>query len=607
MAMKDTLVEYKIILSSGKISPRVKEILKKNPHIKGGIFNATPFIMDKSDNSLKERIYCIIYGINEPVLCKECKTNRVKFLTNGGKSNNTYSTFCSNKCANANQETRQKKKKTFIERFGVENPFSSEEVKEKIRETNLQKYGAENPAQNLILKQKRIQTMLERYGVEYAQQNPEIREKSTKTMLERYGVEHALQNAVLKDKQEKTTEEIYGFRFASSSDEIKEKQRKTYQEKYGVEHPWQDEEVRRKVKLTSKDRYGVEDFNQQHIPLEIMELLNDKDFLYQKHYVEQIPLSKIAEMLGGLDGNTVWKYLYRAGLVTQHYNRSFGEKQINNFINHLGFETQTSLRNIISPYEIDIYIPSHNLAIEYCGLYWHSEQAGKGKNYHKTKLNLCNKNGIRLLTIYEDEWVEKEEIVRDKIMSILGVNNNDRIYARKTFVVDVSKNEKRIFLNKNHIQGDGPGSLTYGLAYDNELVALMTFIKRKDGRFELNRYATSKNVVGGFSKLLKHFQRNNEWKEVISFADLRWSEGNLYEKCGFDLDKTLSPDYYYVVNDKREHKFGFRHKHLKNKLPGYNPNLTEWENCDNAGLLRIWNCGLKKYIMKNTNIKTFHL
>lgn len=281
-----------------------------------------------------------------------------------------------------------------------------------------------------------------------------------------------------------------------------------------------------------------------------------------------------------------------------HNIRSLGEQQVCGFLNDLAVDYNSNNRTIIQPKELDIYIPKYKLAIEYCGLYWHSDKH-KIPLYHQHKLDQCNKMGIRLITIFEDEWNYRPNIVKQKIKNIIGIDNNNKIFARKCSVSGVSTPVKIKFFDCTHIQGSGPGSINIGLYYNDELVSCMSFIKQKGGVFVLNRYATSCRVVGGFSKLLSHFKKTREWTEIVSFADLRWSQGDVYEKNGFVLDKILPPDYAYIINNKRVHKFNFRHKSLSTKLKQYDPLLTERENCDNNGILRIWDCGKLRYVCKN--------
>lgn len=255
-------------------------------------------------------------------------------------------------------------------------------------------------------------------------------------------------------------------------------------------------------------------------------------------------------------------------------------------------------RIICKPNELDIYIPDKNIAIEFCGVYWHTEKHGKDRNYHKDKHTKCLNQSIQLITIFEDEWELRQEQVKNKLENLLSDKSTKSIYARKTQIKVIDTYTKREFFNTNHIQGDGRSSINIGLFHNNELVAVMGFIKRSENAFELNRFASSIRVVGGFSKLLKYFQLNYEWDKIISFADLRWSDGNLYEQTGWTLDKKIPPDYSYVVRDKRIHKFNFRRKTLAKKLENYDSKLTEKENMLNHGLYRIWDCGKLRYEIK---------
>ncbi len=350
-------------------------------------------------------------------------------------------------------------------------------------------------------------------------------------------------------------------------------------------------------RTTCIERYGVSHPSQVHLPDHTLDKLLDSDWLYNQHTILRRTLENIADELGVQD-TTVGKYFSAHGLSVQRFAVSTGERQVLDFISSIpGLIYESNNRSVIAPKELDIWIPSHQLAIEYCGLYWHSDKH-KVPEYHSIKYQHCNNTNIRLITLFDDEWKYNKEQVKLKILSILGADPRDKIFARKCTIVKVDRATKAEFFNTNHIQGNGPGSINIGLECDNKLVACMSFIQQRDGAFTLNRYATSCQVVGGFSKLLTHFKRNYTWSEIISFADLRWSKGGVYEKNGFVLDKILPPDYSYIVNDKRVHKFNFRRKYLEKRLPDFDPELTEIENCNRAGILRIWDCGKLRYVMK---------
>lgn len=281
-------------------------------------------------------------------------------------------------------------------------------------------------------------------------------------------------------------------------------------------------------------------------------------------------------------------------------NISKAEKEIVDYIKSLNISVIENDRSTIAPLELDILIPTHNIAIEYCGLYWHTERSGKTKNYHHEKYLKCKNNNIKLLTVFEDEWIIKKDQVKRKIAHELNKTLGERIYARKTVICKLSTKEKKEFFDNNHIQGNGPSSINIGLKHENMLVACMGFIKTRNGHYILSRYSTCNHVIGGFSKLLKYFQINYDWKSITSFADLRWSNGNLYEQTGWNTDKILKPDYYYLHNHKRYHKFNFRRKNLKTILGDkFDDNKSEFENCKDNKIYRIWDCGKIKYSLIN--------
>ena len=270
-------------------------------------------------------------------------------------------------------------------------------------------------------------------------------------------------------------------------------------------------------------------------------------------------------------------------------------------------EHQQHNREILNGMEIDIYIPSLKLGIEYNGLRWHSEEFGKDHRYHLDKLNKCNEQGIKLIQIFEDEWINHRDICESKLKQICGLNTNPKFYARKCEIREISnKNEVYEFLDKNHIQGRTGFTIALGAYYQNNLVGVMTFKKEKEGYWDLNRFATDINYqcVGIGGKLFKHFTRNYPFIEIKSFADRRWTTdptNNLYTKLGFDFDSYVPPSYWYY-NPKinpyiRFHKFGFRKQHLHNQY-GLPLTMTEHEMTTALGYTRIWNCGLIKYVYK---------
>lgn len=352
------------------------------------------------------------------------------------------------------------------------------------------------------------------------------------------------------------------------------------------------------AKSTWGEKYGVNHPHHRHISADTLSQLMDSDWLTEQHHTAQKSLTQIAQELN-VDATTVSNYAASHGIQVKSYFCSAGENQIAEFIQSLGVGVERNNRSLIAPLELDIVIRSHNIAIEYCGLYWHSEQNGKGRGYHAHKHRLCADRGIRLLTIYEDEWVYKRDVVQSKLRQLLGRNTN-RVYARKCEIRPVSKHERETFFDQYHIQGNGAGSITHGLYYQGALVACMTWRRTGDQVYCLNRYATSIGVVGGFSRLVEHFKRTTDWTKIVSFADLRWSDGGVYADNQWEHDITIPPDYYCSADGRtREHKSLYRRQFLPKRLKVFDPMKTERENCDTNRILRIWDCGKMRFIQYN--------
>lgn len=279
------------------------------------------------------------------------------------------------------------------------------------------------------------------------------------------------------------------------------------------------------------------------------------------------------------------------------------EGELKNFIRDLGFVADKN-KSLINPYELDIYVPDKNLAVETNGLFWHSEYNDSiNERYHLNKTELCEKKGIELVHIFEDEWENTPEIVKSMIRNKLH-QTKESIYARKCVIRSIEPAEANEFLENNHLQGKNNGSSIHlGLYQDRDLVSVMTFgSPRQDKSYDIELYKfcnkINTRVVGAASKLFKHFLANFPYRNVLTYANKRFSRGSLYQHLGFEyVGDTSAPNYWYIHKDhmKRFNRAEFQKHLLKDKLKVFDPELTEVANMHNNNYYRIWDCGSKKY------------
>jgi very-short-patch-repair endonuclease/predicted nucleic acid-binding Zn ribbon protein len=410
------------------------------------------------------------------------------------------------------------------------------------------------------------------------------------------------------DNSKKTMNEKYGVDSFFELDEFKENKKKIFIEKYGVESPMYVPQIVTKLKET---------FRKKHLK-SLIPKLDDNH------------LELLDEYSKNKSGNTSQSYTFKCKKCENIFSstvmgsgkipicrkcfpiikNSNLEQIIKDFLNQRNIKHIDSSRKILNGKEIDIFLPDYNVGIEVNGNYYHSEiGGGKSKNYHIDKTEISDSLGIKLIQFYEDEILLKTDIVLSKIANIVKLN--ETIFARKCKIREVSKKESTQFLIENHLQGDCIDKIRYGLFFKGELVSIMTFGKKRKSLgnkqggvldFELIRFCNKKykNVVGGFSKMLKFFIANNNPNKIETFADCRWSglnyENVVYHKNGFTYVKKTPPNYWYIKTDKylnRYHRFTFRKDVLVKE--GFDKNKTEWEIMRLKGYDRIWDCGSLKF------------
>ena len=278
-------------------------------------------------------------------------------------------------------------------------------------------------------------------------------------------------------------------------------------------------------------------------------------------------------------------------------NKSTVESNLYEALLSLGIDVTSRSRSVLKNRELDIHFPDNKLAIEVNGLYWHSEEYIE-PSYHLSKTLDCKKQGIQLLHFWDVEINQKMDLVVSMIKARLG--SVKRLYARNLHVdLNITNSEGCKFLDRYHLQGADNASVYIGLRSKktNKLACLMSFVRPRfnsNYQWEISRFATAIGitVVGGASRLLKAFEREYIPESLITYADLRYSQGNLYKQLGFNFSHTSKPNYFYV-------KSGIvvsRYQSQKHKLPkllgdNFDPALSEVENMNINGWYRVFDCG----------------
>lgn len=431
-------------------------------------------------------------------------------------------------------------------------------------------------------------SLIKSYGVSHPFQSDEIKEKAKRTILKKYGVKNTFQSEEIKDKIKNTLINRYDVTHPMKDNKIKLKWESTVLHRYDVIHPFCLQSSKEKAQKAIIDRYGVNNFSHYHL-IDILPKIQSQEW-----WNERSNILEVREIIGNsLSNSNLYLYAHKfrpdwdfKSSISQPHQR------VIDLLNEYQIEYEVNNRSIISPKELDIYIPSHSLAIEVNGVYWHSELNGKDNNYHLNKTIACEMKVIQLLQFWDIEIENKWDIVSSIILSKLGIYK-EKIGARKCKVIQVSNMVEKYFLNENHLQGYVASSICYGLEFNNELVSLMSFRKPRynnKAEYELLRFCNKINttIIGGASKL---FNRRPEGS-IITYADRRYSNGNLYQKLKMKEQIVSSPNYFYTKDYQTlESRLKYQKHKLSKLLESFNPEQTEWENMKANGFDRIWDCG----------------
>ena len=549
--------------------------------------------------SFREELYLYINELTSRPTCQCCDNNvRFKSITKG------YVDFCSNACVgvfkkNMTQEERDivtnKRRATTLAIYGVDNVAKNEKVQDKIKDTNIEKYGTYFPLFNEDIKKKRDDTNMKNWGGHPLanKDNIIIRSNNRRGSMNEMWCDSITELI----NQNKYKYKILKYNYDNRSLEL-ECHMCNHVNDYTYDfiknrikinasiclicNPIRSSNVVRNLKTMNKyDNLKIKD----------VEILSYKDGFFEcSHITKEHDFTITRAHLRNRNnhGNNICTICHPIS-----EQQSIKENEIIDWLDEYDLTIVEQDRNVLFPKELDIYIPSHNLAIELNGLYFHSEHH-KDEKYHLDKSLKCQEKGIHLIHIWEDEWVFKHDIIKSIIKNRLGLIEN-KIYARKCDIRVIDDNNSvRIFLDENHIQGFCGSTNKLGLFYNNELVSLMTFGVRHTNskqEMELIRFCNKldTNVIGAASKLFKYFTSKYKFNSIISYSDFRMFDGKLYENLGFEKIHLSKPNYYWCKNLERKHRFTFNKQQLVKE--GFDSSKTEVEIMHERKWFRVYGCG----------------
>lgn len=560
---------------------------------------------------------------------------------------------------------KEKAHTTNLDKYGVANPNQSEEIKSKKKQTNQRKYGVENPAQVPAFQEKARLTNQEKYGVDYAFQSEEIKEKIKASNMEKYGTSNPRwNNPESKAKAEATNMEKYGSANPAANEDVKEKIKATNKEKYNVEYSFQAEEVKKniqktlqekysvdnaaqsphfqeKMRLTNLERYGVDNpMKSEDIKKKLKDsyttaykfpnpslqnIANYSDYENFEQFVAEnkMTIPELAKYFN-ITEHSVRRKVRFLGLDDHIIGRYTSSSREERFVQWLKDYTPdvSYIRNdrkILKGKELDFLFPEHSLAVEISPTSthnslkgWSKNTTGLSKSYHKDKFLGCAKQGIELITIFD--WLPWESVMNMILHKLHG--NQEVIYARKCEYMEENKLNKEIraMVSNWHVlqlPQNFPKSLIVStLKHDKDIVGVSLWEDKKDS-YELKRmvFRQGTNVVGGASKMLHNFMKNNtKYNKITTFSDCDLGTGSIYKTLGFTLIEESKPGLnYYDIKSGKHIKYLSLVKQGADRMlrdfKGYEPvgigdNLpSNKEIVESYGFLPVYDCGYRKWTL----------
>jgi len=437
--------------------------------------------------------------------------------------------------------------------------------------------------------------MIELYGVEHGLQSSDIHKKTIDNLIKNNKWE------VILSKGKQTKLNIYGDENYNNI----EKNKQTNLERYGVDNVFKNGEIR--TKISKKKLENCLSTYKHGDDIVLKKINGDTCTIFCRKCNTESDINRHFMVMRGNSDKIICTSCNPYGT-----SYSSPEMELFSILENENIDIKQNDRKFLNGLELDIIFPNNNVAIEFNGIYWHNELYCD-KKYHLNKTELCEKNGIDLIHIFEDEWLYNKNIVLSIIKNKLGLVK-EKIYARKCEIKEINSNVYKEFCEQNHIQGYVNAKIKLGLFYNNNLVSIMSFgslrkslgSKSEIGYYEMLRFCNKLNtkVIGGANKLFKYFVKTYNPKEVISYSDRRYFNGDLYKKLCFEHVSNTQPNYFYVKNLKREHRFKYRKDVLIKE--GYDKNKTEHQIMLERKIYRIYDCGNKKWVFFNKNFANYN-
>ena len=550
------------------------------------------FITD--DISLKEKLILIRNGHDCLPKCVICNTENVVIGNSGCRFLQTCSSV---ECKSAFKKItgkrvslnvdwnkrNEKSKQTCLKNLGCEWPSQNKEVREKIKEVCISKYGVENVYQSEEIKNKIKQEFLNKYGVDNYAKTDECKNKIKETSLKKYGVDHYSKTDECKNKIKETSLKRYGVENVYQSDDVMNKIKETSLKKYGVDHYSKTDECKNKIKETSLKRYSKESYNKtdefklkmrNKTILNLTKLLSvyDNILIDDNNYNKSISTSSIHTKCLNCQTetvtsnlNTLYKILEQnispcktCFPVGKFDKPSNPQNVIIEFIKQ--YYTGTILKNygkgsaITNGYELDIFLPDINFAIEFNGNYWHSEKH-KPNDYHINKKINFDNIGIDLLQIWSDDWFDytKKEILKSFIIDAIGKNLE---YSKNCLKIkkELTSNKLTKFLLNNNLYDIVDSDFYYTIRNKNEIVFAMGVKEYKNGIMLNNiSYKSNTLIKTNLNDILKLIKKEFCGKSIYLKAnlDIIKIKDNIFEDIGFTSIRIIKPTLFYLIKGKR--------------------------------------------------------